>query len=77
MTKLRVLLLQGRVQCGPLGPIADLGSHIVEVAAGEGAREKESVTVCGTSSLGRLPVRWSPGMELLWGRAEKIFYRDE
>lgn len=60
MTKLQVLLLQGRVQCGPLGPIADLGSRVVEVAAGGGAREKESLTVCGTSSLRRLPVRWSP-----------------
>lgn len=74
MTKLQVLLLQGRVQCGPLGPIIDLGSRIVEVAAGGGAREKESVTVRGTSSLGSLPVRWSPGVEPLWGRAEKIFY---
>lgn len=50
--------------------IVDLGSRIVKAAAGGGAREKESVTVRGTSSLRSLPVRWSPGMEPLWVREE-------
>ena len=72
MTTLQVLLLQGQAQHGHVG-IADLGSHIVEVAAGGGTREKEPVTVRGTRSLGSHPVRWSPGVEPLWVRAEKVF----
>lgn len=50
--------------------IVDLDSRIVKVAVGGGVREKESVTVRGTTSLGSLPVRWSPGVEPLWVREE-------